>query len=79
MIATFCHVLARGEKPQVVDDKELPLIHVGRIADLLLDLTVDPKPGTFEVPGRPTLVGEVAERLTAIAADYRTRASPGPV
>mgnify|MGYP000846816375 FL=1 len=76
VVATFCHSLASGETPSVVDDKELPLVHVGRVADLLLDLAVDPRPGTVEVPGRPTWVSEVAERLTAIAADYRTGLLP---
>jgi len=76
VVATFCHSLAAGETPSVVDDKELPLIHVGRVADLLLDLAVDPRPGTVEVQGRSTWVSEVAERLTAIAADYRTGLLP---
>ena len=76
VIATFCHALAAGETPQVVDDKELPLIHVGAIADLLLDQALSPTPGQIQVPGRPTMVSEVARRLTAIAADYRTGLLP---
>lgn len=76
VVATFCHALAAGETPQVVDDKELPLVHVGAIADLLLDQAVSPTPGQIEVPGRPTMVSEVAERLTAIAADYRAGLLP---
>ena len=43
VVATFCHALAAGETPQVVDDKELPLVHVGTIADLLLDQAVSPR------------------------------------
>lgn len=76
VVATFCHALASGDVPQVVDDKELPLIHVGRIADLLLDQAVSPTPGTVTVEGRPTMVSEVAQRLTDIAADYRTGLLP---
>lgn len=76
VVATFCHALAAGETPHVVDDKELPLIHVGRIADVLLDAAVQPQPGTVEVPGRPTMVSEVAQRLTEIAEAYRTGLLP---
>jgi UDP-2-acetamido-2,6-beta-L-arabino-hexul-4-ose reductase len=76
VVATFCHTLAASGTPTVVDDKELPLIHVGRVVDLLLDQALDPTPGPVEVAGRPTLVSDVAERLTAIAEDYRTGLLP---
>jgi UDP-2-acetamido-2,6-beta-L-arabino-hexul-4-ose reductase len=76
VVATFCHALAAGQTPAVVDDKPLPLVHVGTVADLLLDQALSPTPGQIEVAGRPTMVSEVAERLTAIAADYRTGLLP---
>ena len=38
-----------------------------------------PTPGRIEVPGRPTMVSEVAQRLTAIAAELPHRAAAGPV
>jgi len=76
VVATFCHALAAGETPNVVDDKELPLVHVGRVADVLLGAGVDPQPGTVDVPGRPTTVSEVAARLTDIAEAYRTGLLP---
>jgi UDP-2-acetamido-2,6-beta-L-arabino-hexul-4-ose reductase len=76
VVATFCHALAAGETPSVVDDKPLPLVHVGTIADLLLDQALSPTLGQIEVAGRPTMVSEVAERLTAIAEDYRTGLLP---
>jgi UDP-2-acetamido-2,6-beta-L-arabino-hexul-4-ose reductase len=76
VVATFCHALARGEIPTVVDDKELPLVHVAAIADLLLDQALMPTPGQVHVPGRPTMVSEVAARLTDIAEAYRTGLLP---
>ncbi len=76
VVATFCHALVGGEEPHVVDDKELPLLHVGEAVDALLDLATDPRPGSVELPGRRTLVSEVAERLSRIAADYRTGRLP---
>lgn len=76
VVATFCHLLATGQAPSVVDDKELPLIHVGRIADLLLDQAIDPTPGPLPVAGRATMVSELSSRLSVIAADYRTGLLP---
>ncbi len=76
VVATFCHSLAGGATPTVVDDKELPLVHVADIADLLLDQALSPTAGTVDVPGRPTMVSDVAARLTDIADGYRSGLLP---
>lgn len=76
VVATFCHSLAAGVPPTVVDDKTLPLVHVAGVADLLLDLALNPTTGKVDVPGRPTMVSEVASLLTTIADDYRTGRLP---
>ncbi len=76
VVATFSHLIARGEQPTLVDDKQLPLLHVQQAAALLLDHAVAPEPGRIEVPGRLTWVSEVLERLQTIAADYRTGLLP---
>ena len=76
VIATFSHLIARGETPTLVDDKELPLIHVQRVADLLLDQALAPTSGSLPSEGRPMLVSEVLARLQAIATDYRTGVLP---
>lgn len=71
VVATFSHLIARGEAPPVVDDKPLPLIHVQGVADLLLDQAIAPSAGTLAVESTPHLVSDVLDRLTAIATDYR--------
>lgn len=76
VVATFCHALARGESPSVVDDKELPLLYVGDAVDHLLDLAVTSQPGQITLPGRPTWVSEIAASLAAIADDYRSGRLP---
>ena len=76
VVATFCHTIAGGGVPSVVDDKELPLLYVGEVADRLLDLAVTPQSGQVLLEGRSTWVSDVASRLTAIAADYRTGKLP---
>lgn len=69
LVATFCHALAAGETPQVVDDKELPLVHVGTVADLLLDQALSPTPGQIEVPGK----AHDGQRGCAAADGHRRR------
>ena len=76
VVATFCHTLAGGETPSVVDDKELPLLYVGEAVDRLLELAVAPEPGQIALPGRPTWVSELADRLSRMAEDYRTGRLP---
>lgn len=76
VVATFSHMIARGEQPMLVDDKQLPLLHVQEAAEMLLDTALTPQPGLVRVPGRSTWVGEVLERLEVIAADYRTGRLP---
>ena len=36
VIATFCHLLARGEAPEIKEDRELTLLHAQDAADILL-------------------------------------------
>lgn len=76
VVATFCHSLARGETPTVVDDKQIPLMYVGEVADRLLDLASTPEPGQVLLDGRPTWISELAERLSTIADDYRSGRLP---
>lgn len=76
VVATFCDAVARGETPKVVDDKKLPLLYVGVVADRLLDLAVSPEPGPIVLDASPLWVSEVAERLVRIGADYRTGRLP---
>ena len=72
VVATFAHLIARGESPTLVDDKELPLLHVQRACARILDLAESPKSGRIEVPGQPKLVSQVLRNLTQMAGDYRT-------
>lgn len=76
VVATFSHMLARGEEPSLVDDKQLPLLHVQRAAEILLDQAAGPTPGRLDVQGRLTWVSDVLERLRVMASDYTTGILP---
>jgi UDP-2-acetamido-2,6-beta-L-arabino-hexul-4-ose reductase len=71
--ATFCHLLAEGETPTVVDDKELTLLHAQNAADVVLGNV--PVAALAGLTVRETVSGLLA-RLTAIAATYRTGEIP---
>lgn len=70
VVATFCDLVATGQEPQVLEDREVPLLHAQRAAQVLLDAT-STKPGTVLQPaGRPMLVSEVLDRIRAFHATY---------
>ncbi len=61
----------------MVDDKELPLVHVGTVADLLLDQALAPaRRDRSRCRAGPRWSARSLQRLTAIAADYRTGLLP---
>jgi UDP-2-acetamido-2,6-beta-L-arabino-hexul-4-ose reductase len=66
--ATFSHLLANGESPSVLDDKELTLLHVQDAADVLIGNVHST--GLAALEARETVVGLLG-RLSGMAALYR--------
>ncbi|MEM8931473.1 MAG: NAD-dependent epimerase/dehydratase family protein [Acidobacteriota bacterium] len=77
-ISTFCHQLAAGETPRVIQDQELDWLHAQRAAEGVDRLLREAGgAATIErVDGHRARVGEVLERLGAMAADYRSGIVP---
>ncbi|GAB97095.1 putative polysaccharide biosynthesis protein [Kineosphaera limosa NBRC 100340] len=75
-VATFAHRIANGAQPEVVGDRELPLIHVQDAVALLLGAAhaarVGEAPGQRVVHplGRPVLISAMAQRLRELHATY---------
>jgi len=65
--STFCHIIAQGGAPEVVDDKLLTLMHAQDAADLLIG---NRDPDVMDSLSRPVMVSELLHRLTAIARCY---------
>ncbi|MDQ4214243.1 NAD-dependent epimerase/dehydratase family protein [Microbacterium sp. ASV81] len=65
--ATFCHLLARGEEPEVQQDRELTLLHAQDAADLLRG-TISLEEGRARE--RRECVSSLLGRLSEIAALY---------
>ncbi len=71
VVATFSHQLARGESPRIEIDRELPLLHVQRAADVLLAAAASPKGGRVDPAATTMSVTEVLEQIATMAASYR--------
>lgn len=75
-VATFCHQLAHGETPRVIDDIELELVHAQTAARAMLGTIVEGKLGTVRVSGRRLLVSGAVARLQQMAEQYRSQLIP---
>lgn len=71
VVATFCDALTRGEKPEIIADTELSLLHAQGAAEVIWRSITEPQGGRVRVGGRPMRVIELADVLSSMAADYR--------
>jgi len=71
-VATFAHLIATGGEPQIVGDRELPLLHVQDAAAALIEAmdASTSMPAVTRPQGRPMLISAVAERLTQMHEIY---------
>ena len=69
-VATFCHQVAKREKPTVTGNGRLKLIHVQDLAEEVFKLLSSSAEGTVVVEGVPITVGEVAGRLEKLYETY---------
>ncbi|MBY8874835.1 NAD-dependent epimerase/dehydratase family protein [Micromonospora sp. PLK6-60] len=70
VVATFCRLLADGQRPEIQQDRQVDLVHVTDAAARLLGV---PAAASWD-PALPALrvgVRELAERLGVMAAGYR--------
>jgi UDP-2-acetamido-2,6-beta-L-arabino-hexul-4-ose reductase len=70
VVSTFCHQIAHGETPAIIEDGALELLHAQDAAARIGDALADPVHGDVEVPGRPMRVSEMLARVRDLAAAY---------
>lgn len=70
VVATFCHELATGGQPTIVEDRTIPLLHAQDAVDALLQLADDGATGVVQPEGTPTAVSEVLHVLTGFRDLY---------
>ena len=63
VVATFCDALVRGEKPTILEDRALPLLHVQDAVDLMLEVAGNQRGGIHRPEGRLMQVSSLLEQL----------------
>lgn len=72
VVATFCHLLAHGSKPEIVEDRVLPLLHVQDAVDTMLNLADRSFSGVFQPEGWMMGVSAILEKLQSYRDLYLT-------
>jgi UDP-2-acetamido-2,6-beta-L-arabino-hexul-4-ose reductase len=70
VVATFCHQISHGEQPKVMVDKNMGLIYVNELTELICQAIKNPPEGVNEVRIQPTSQATVTEVL-ALLERYR--------
>ncbi len=75
VVSTFCHQLAHGEEPHILNDGKLELIHAGDVAQEILRLIEASAVGAaavgrIRIEGQPMRVSEMLARLRPMAGQY---------
>jgi UDP-2-acetamido-2,6-beta-L-arabino-hexul-4-ose reductase len=72
-VATFCHEVSQGRRPQVTGDRAIPLLHAQGAAEALLAAALEPGDRVVRVDAEAHGIGEVLETLTGFHALYAVR------
>lgn len=76
VVATFCHQLVVGETPQIIEDREIELVHAQEVATRILDTVQRGVTGDVLLSGRSVKVSEVLRRIEDLLAQYRQHVLP---
>jgi len=68
VVATFCHQIAQGEHPEILEDRELTLIHAQDVADIMIGTV---PPDALEALVSQVTVTDLLSGITEIADIYR--------
>lgn len=75
-VATFCDLIVRGESPTVIEDREVPLLHAQRAAQVLMEAAAKESGGVVEPVGVIRKVTEVRAQLQEFDRLYRAGEIP---
>ena len=76
VVSTFCHQIANGETPQIIQDREIELVHAQELAARILVAIRDGETGIVSVSGQTTTVTALLARLQQLAGEYQTQVLP---
>lgn len=67
VVATFCHLLTHGGKPEVQIDKEVGLIYINELSEIFFDKIKNPPKGFENVTIKPTAAAKVTDILKLLS------------
>lgn len=76
VVSTFCHQIANGETPQIIQDREMELVHAQALAERILSAIRGGEAGLLKVTGQKTSVTALLARLQRLAGEYRNQILP---
>lgn len=75
-VSTFCHQLAQGEKPEIIKDIEVELLHAQSVAREIFALINKPVAGELTLKGHKILVSVLLAKLKGMAESYSANIVP---
>lgn len=76
VVATFCHQLAAGESPTILQDSEIELLHAQDAVAAMLEAVTRGHKGRIRVPGRRIRVSDLLSTLTEMSGQYAAQLIP---
>lgn len=76
VVSTFCHQLASGEAPRILEDREIELVHAQEVAGAVMSAVRGNQAGCIRLGGRVTTVTALLDRLNQLAEEYGANLLP---
>lgn len=75
-VSTFCFQLANGQKPGIITDSEMELLHAQRVAGKIFAVINKPVDGELTPPGHKIMVSGLLSTLRRLAESYSSHIIP---
>lgn len=71
VVSTFCHQVANGEKPEILIDQEIDLMHALRLAAKIEEVILSGQTGDVLIKGTPIGVTPLLSKIRSFADSYK--------
>lgn len=76
VVSTFCHQTANGQKPQILVDQEIELLHALRVANKIEEVIKANITGDLLIKGTPIKVSALLQKIQGFADIYQNGVIP---
>ncbi len=71
VVSTFCYQLAESQEPRIIEDREIEVIHVQDVADIIYEMLIVTEKKGARPRGKKIQVGDLLKQLRSINEAYR--------